>query len=102
MTYENVISDENSQSETRAKITGLLKQFKNYNYRTLTYLCLHILEKIVLASKDFEVERLLPFEVKASIQATIADLTDYLDNDYDKIDSHIQQFFSKSHNERIS
>ena len=80
--YENVISDENTKSETRAEVTGLLKKFKNYNYVTMTCLYLDILEKIVPASKVFEGERLLPFEVKASIQTTIADLTDYLDDDY--------------------
>ena len=99
---ENVISDENTQSETRAKFIGLLKKFKNYNYITMTCLYLDILEKIVPASQVFEDERLLPFEVKASIQTTIADLTDYLDDDYDYIDSHIQRFFSKSNSKRIS
>ena len=85
MAYENVISDENTQSEIRAKVAGLLKKFKNYNYITMTCLYPDILEKIAPASKVFEGERLLPFEVKASIQTTIADLTDYLDNDYDDI-----------------
>ena len=99
---ENVISDENTQSETRAKFIGLLKKFKNYNYITMTCLYLDILEKIVPASQVFEDERLLPFEVKASIQTTIADLTDYLDDDYDYIDSHIQRFFPKSNSKRIS
>ena len=81
---EDVISDENTQSETRAKFIGLLK-FKNYNYITMTWLYLDILEKIVPASQVFEGERLLPFEVKASIQTTIANLTDYLDDDYHDI-----------------
>ena len=62
-----------------------MKKFKNYNYITITCLYLDILEKFFPASKVFERERLLPFEVKASIQTTIADLTDYLDNDYDDI-----------------
>ena len=47
MAYENVISDENTQSETRTKVTGLLKKSKNYNYITMTCLYLDILEKIV-------------------------------------------------------
>ena len=95
MAYENVISDTNTQSEAKANVTGPL------NYITLTCLYLDILEKIVPASKVFEGEPLLPFEVKASIQTTIADLTNYLDDDYDDIDSHIQRFFPKSNNERI-
>ena len=91
-----------TQSETRAKVTGLLEKFKNYNYITLTCLYLDILEKIVPGSKVFEGEPLLPFEVKVSIQTIIADLTDYLDDDCDNIDSHIQRFFPNSHDERIS
>ena len=79
-----------------------MKKFKNYNYITITCLYLDILEKFFPASKVFERERLLPFEVKASIQTTIADLTDYLDDDYDDIDSHIQRFFPKSNSQRIS
>ena len=79
--------------ETKAKVTGLLKKFKNNKNITMSCLYLVILEKIVLASKVFKGERLLPFEVKASIQTTLADLTDYLDDDYDNIDSHKQQFF---------
>ena len=102
MAYENVIRDENTQSEIRAKVTGLLKKFKNYSYITMTCLYPDILEKIAPASKVFEGERLLPFEVKASIQTTIADLTDYLDDDYDDIDSYIQRFFPKSNSQRIS
>ena len=65
-------------------------------------LYLDILEQIVPASRVLEGERLLPFEVETSIQTTIADLTDYLDDDYDDIDSHIQRFFPKSNSERIS
>ena len=38
MAYENVISDENTQSEAKAKVTGWLKKFKNYNYMTMTCL----------------------------------------------------------------
>ena len=90
------------KSETIAKVTGLLKRFKNYNNITMTCLYLVILEKIVPASEVFEGERLLPFEVKASIQTKLADLTDYLDDDYDSIDSHIQQYFSTSNSKIIS
>ena len=78
MAYENVISDKNTQSETKAKVT------ENYSYITLTCLYLDILEKIVPPSKVFEGERLLPFEVKAFFQTIIADLTDYLDDDCDE------------------
>ena len=90
---ENVISDENTQSKTRAKFIGLLKKFKNYNYITMTCLYLDILEKIVPASQVFEGERLLTFEVKASIQTTIANLTDYLDDDYHDIAAIYNGFF---------
>ena len=54
--------------ETKAKVTGLLKKFKNNKNITMSCLYLVILEKIVLASKVFKGERLLPFEVKASFK----------------------------------
>ena len=41
MAYENAISDKN-KSETRAKVTSLLKKFKNYNYIKMTCLYLDI------------------------------------------------------------
>ena len=59
------------------------------------------MEKIVQASKVFDGKHWLLFEAKVSIRTTMADLTDYLDDDYDKINIHIQQFFAKS-NKRIS
>ena len=55
----------------------------------LTCLYLDILEKTVPASKFFEGEGLLPFEVKGSVKTTLADLAE---NDYDDIDSHLQGF----------
>ena len=76
------------QSETRAKVTSLLKKFKNYNYIKMTCLYLDILEKIVPASKVFEGERLLPFEVKASIQTTTGLPASF----NKKIPGHIQDF----------
>lgn len=92
MAYENVISDEKTIPETRAKVIGLLKKFKNFGILTLTCLYLDILEKTVPMSKVFEGERLLPFEIKSSVKETIADLSDYLDESYDDIDSHLQRF----------
>ena len=59
-------------------------------------------KKIVPTSKVSEGDRMLPFEVKASIQTTIADLSEYLDDDYDDIDSHRQWFFPNSNSKRIS
>jgi hypothetical protein len=92
MAYENVVSDKKTRSETKAKVAGLLKKFKNYHYIVLTCVYLDLLEKTVPASKVFEGEGLLPFEVKSSIQTTLADLNDFLDDDYDDIDSHLQRF----------
>ena len=68
----------------------------------MTCLYLDILENILPVSKVYEGEHLLTFQLKESIQTTIADLTDYIADDYDDIDSQIQQFFSNLTNERIS
>ena len=62
-------------------------------------------KKIVPTSKVSEGDRMLPFEVKLKqrrSQTTIADLSDYLDDDYDDIDSHRQWFFPNSNGKRIS
>ena len=56
------------------------------------FLRLDLLEKTVPASKVFEGEGLLPFEVKSSIEIMLADLNEFLNDDYDDIDSHLQRF----------
>ena len=102
LSLKNDIRNKNIRSEIRAKVTGLLMKFKNYDYITLTCLYLDILDKTVPTSKVAEGERLLPFEVKASIQTTIDDLNDYFDDEYNDKSSRIQRCFEKSNDERIS
>lgn len=42
----------------------------------------------------FEGEKLLPFEINLSIQATYNNISKFSDDDYNDLDSHIQRFSS--------
>ena len=99
MAYENVVSNNKKQPETKPGVDGQLRKFKSYHYQTLTCLYLDTLEKTVPASKVFQGEKLLPFEVKIFVQTVLADLTEFLDNDYDDLDSHLQPFWSSENEE---
>ena len=90
--YENVVADPKTKPETRAKVQGLLNSF--WSYKTLSLVCtyLDILEKTVPASKVFEGEKLLPFEIRESINRTMTDLEEYADDDCDNLDSHLHRF----------
>ena len=90
--YENVVADPKTNPDTKSKVQGLLNNF--HSYRTLTLVCtyLDILEKTVPASKVFEGEKLLPFEIKESINRTVSDLEKYNDDDCENLDSHLHQF----------
>ena len=78
---------------------GLLRKFENYCYISLTCLYLDLLERTVPTSKAFEGEKLLPFEIKMSIQTTLVDLTELFDDDYDDLDSHLQRFWPAENEE---
>ena len=99
MVYSNVVSNNKTRSETKAKIEGLLRKSENYRYISLTCLYLDLLERTVPASKVFEGEKLLSFEIKMSIQTTLANLTELLDDDYDDLDSHLQRFWPSENEE---
>ena len=90
--YENVVADPKTNPDTKSKVQGLLNNFRSY--RTLTLVCtyLDILEKTVPASKVFEGEKLLPFEIKESINRTVSDLEEYTDDDCENLDSHLHRF----------
>lgn len=97
--YQNVSADPKTCGETKGKVMGLLRNFQNYRYVTLTCAYLDILEKTVPASKVFEGENLLPFDVKAAIEITISDLREYSDVNCDDFDSHTHKFQVVSNNE---
>ena len=90
--YENVGADPKTTPDTKSKVQGLLNNF--CSYRTLTLVCtyLDILEKTVPASKVFEGEKLLSFEIKESINRTVLDLEEYTDDDCENLDSHLHRF----------
>ena len=65
--YENVVADPKTNPDTKSKVQGLLNNFRSYKILTLVCTYLDILEKTVPASNVFEGEKLLPFEIKESI-----------------------------------
>ena len=95
MAYENVEADRKTQPQTKAKIQGLLKNFKSYRYITLACCYLDLLEKIVPASKVFEGELLLPFEIDSAIKTSETYLKEYSEGKTDEndIDSHLHRYF---------
>ena len=85
--YENVVAHPKINPDTKSKVQGLLN-----NFRTLVCTYLDILEKTVPASKVFEGEKLLPFEIKESINRTVSDLEEYTDDDCENLDSYLHRF----------
>ena len=91
MAYENIKADPKTRNETKAKVTGLLKKFKNYRFLVLSCVYLDLLEQTTPVSKIFESNSLLPFEVKPLVKTAIFNLSDQIE-DSDMLDSHLQRF----------
>lgn len=74
---------------------GLLDKFRSYRYISLACTYLDVLEKTVSASKIFEGESLLPFEIKSSIKSTVNNLQAYANEDdfENDFDSHLHRFY---------
>lgn len=64
MAYENVVSNNKTQPETKPKIGGHLRKLKSYHYVTLTCLYLDILDENVPTPNVLQREKLIPFEFK--------------------------------------
>ena len=92
LAYQNITADPKTRKETKAKVIGLLKKFNSYRLMGLTCAYLDVLEKTVPASKVFEGDGLLPFEVRASISATLGELSEFLEDDCEDFDSHLKRF----------
>ena len=93
--FENVIADEKTKAETRAKVVGLNRKLKSYRTLCLTCIYLDILELITPASKIFEGEGLYPFELGPVISETISHINDGIEScgtDDDMLTSHLARF----------
>ena len=94
--YENFIAnDKGSNAKTKAKVSGLLKYFKSYEFLVTVATYLDLLELIVPASKIFELDQLLPYEVNSTIQKTVVELGQQIDDigdDTEFLDSYVLRY----------
>ena len=89
--FENVVADKKSTKATREKINTFLEKLKSYKLINLVCCYLDILDSITPASKIFEAEELLPYEVMPIVKETIANIDDILD-DLSNEFSHVATF----------
>ena len=80
---------------TRAKVNGMLQQFRNYRLLMLTATYLDLLDKATPISKVFEAEMTLPCDVAVSVNRTLLELQDLADEagtPAEYLDSHIAKY----------
>ena len=90
--FENTLAYRKIKAETKAKISGLLKVLRNYEFVMLTCAYVDILEKIMPLSLVYEKDHLLVTELKPSLSTTYLKLEDVIDtagNDDEFLDSHM-------------
>ena len=90
--FENTLACRKIKVETKAKISGLLKVLRNYEFVMLTCAYVDILEKIMPLSLVYEKDHLLVTELKPSLSTTYLKLEDVIDtagNDDEFLDSHM-------------
>ena len=75
MAYENIISNKNSQRETRARFTGLMKKFKNYNYITTYWKKLFKPPKFLKVNIGYSLKLKCPFELQWLTSLTTLTMT---------------------------
>ena len=63
LAFENIIADPNTRQETKAKVKDLLKKLNSYRFVFCNMFLGHS-RNCHTNFKDFEAERLLPFEVQ--------------------------------------
>ena len=92
--FENMLTYRNIKTETKAKISGLLKVLQNHRFLMLTCTYVDILEKITLLSLVYEKDHIVT-EVKPSLSTTYLELEDVIDtagNDDEFLDSHMTKY----------
>ena len=93
--FENTLAYRKIKAETKAKISGLLKDLRKYEFVMLTCAYFDILEKITPLSLVYEKNHLLVTEVKPSLSTTYLELEDVIDtagNDDEFLDSHMAKY----------
>lgn len=89
-----MVADPKTQSETTSKVVGYLKKLQSYHFLCLVCCYLDVLEQITPASKIFEAEGLLPYEIKPTMDETISNLNETIEAsiDEDMLVSHLSSF----------
>jgi len=90
---ENVIADSKTKQDVRGKVKGLLKKFLSHDFLIKLCFYLDLLEAVRHASKIFEDESLMIFDVRKTINETILELKDMINFELDDdISSHFRRF----------
>ena len=92
---ENVVSDPTTCAETKAKVTGFLKNLHSYRFLSLVCTYVDILELITPISKVFEGEGLLVSEVKPTLTETLINIEEEMETagtDDELLSSHLASF----------
>ena len=92
--YGNCLNDQ-SCAKIKPKVQGLLNKFRSYRRLCLTCTYLDVLDKIRPASKVFEGNGLLAYEIKPTIDLTLVELEDCMNDagsDHEFLDSHLSRF----------
>lgn len=103
--FDNAVAHRKMKAETKAKISGLLKVLRNYEFVMLTCAYVDILEKITPLSLVYEKDNLLVTEVKPSLSTTYLELEDIIDtagNDEELLDSHMAKYRYEEQDGEIS
>ena len=92
--FENTLVTRKHKSETKAKIQGLLKDFRSYDVLILTFVYLDILEKTSPASIIFDSNDTILIDITATIKRTQLELKELEETagTVEEFDSHVSQF----------
>ncbi|XP_065664896.1 uncharacterized protein LOC136086588 [Hydra vulgaris] len=93
--YENYVNEWKNPITTKAKVQGLLKKFKSYNFLCTVAVYHDMLELIVPASKVFVANKLLPHDILATINRTNLELElklEEIDTDLEFLDSYVSRY----------
>lgn len=92
--YENYVIT-NKNKKTNAKVSGLLKKFKSYDFLATVATYLDMLELVVPASKIFERNELMPHEIPGTIESTLLIMNEALEgigSEDEFLDSSLKRF----------
>ena len=92
--FENIVADKKTTKATQEKVNTFLEKLKSYKFVNLVCCYLDILDSITPASKIFEADELLPYEVMSIAKETIANIDDILDDKSNEF-SHVATYTIK-------